>query len=398
MPRVWPTPLSRVAKFGAGADVERSVDLEEGGLDGADGRNCAAATSSLLRPAATCSAMRRSDLSERVAPSGRAGHHDRAVGLAPPLRAAQLDAARGHGRNSIPGPAVCAAVGSSHHTSTRPCSLRAPRRGTVPPVVVVHQPIRWCASGRGVTTRQRPPERAAAWSMACSSQRCSASMHASSSACAPTPPRRRSRTDRRSTGRWSVGPRGRASSRATARPPAGPDPRAGRARALPADPAREHHRLHRPTPGRQPRHDPRARPGTASRPGGTHRGAGRLQLGAPGVVLRFRPPARCGHRHAGLVLFEHPRPAVWLVFACPEHCAELIAARPACGQPAPAAAAHPDEGPTLATGATREDLLHERGRACGSGAPTAAAGRRKSAVSTVSSRHYVSKVEPTEVR
>jgi hypothetical protein len=39
MPCVWPTPLSRVAKFDAGADVELSLDLEEGGLDGADQNN-----------------------------------------------------------------------------------------------------------------------------------------------------------------------------------------------------------------------------------------------------------------------------------------------------------------------------------------------------------------------
>jgi hypothetical protein len=31
--------------------------------------------------------------------------------------------------------------------------------------------------------------------------------------------------------------------------------------------------------------------------------------------------------HAGLAFFEHPRPRVWLVFACDEHRGELIAAR-----------------------------------------------------------------------
>lgn len=49
--------------------------------------------------------------------------------------------------------------------------------------------------------------------------------------------------------------------------------------------------------------------------------AGHGPLGKPAGC--HRPPT-----HTGLVFFEHPRPRVWLIFACGEHIGELIAARP----------------------------------------------------------------------
>jgi hypothetical protein len=57
------------------------------------------------------------------------------------------------------------------------------------------------------------------------------------------------------------------------------------------------------------------------------------EIGRPGCIVTVSgplgKPADC-HRaptHAGLAFFEYPRARVWLVFACDEHCGELIAAR-----------------------------------------------------------------------
>jgi len=61
------------------------------------------------------------------------------------------------------------------------------------------------------------------------------------------------------SGRNERGSGGRTSPRATARPAASADTRAGRAGALSADPAGEHHRLDRASAPRQPGHDLRAR-------------------------------------------------------------------------------------------------------------------------------------------
>ncbi|GAA0934142.1 hypothetical protein GCM10009559_24470 [Pseudonocardia zijingensis] len=48
---------------------------------------------------------------------------------------------------------------------------------------------------------------------------------------------------------------------------------------------------------------------------------GRGPLGKPAACQR-------APTHAGLVYFEHPRPRVWLAFACEEHHGALVGARP----------------------------------------------------------------------